>query len=177
MKAAVFHTPKEPLKIEEVPTPSPAEGEILVKVAACGLCHTDLGYIDHGVPTFKKPPLILGHEVSGTVAIVGSGVKGWEEDQPVLLPAVYGCKTCNNCRNGRENICERMIMFGNNIDGGYAEYVIAPPPTSSPYRTRSPWWKAQSSRTRSPRPTTRSSTAGRSNPATRWSCLAAVASG
>ena len=126
MKAAIFHAAKEPLKIEEVPTPSPIEGEVLVKVAACGLCHTDLGYIDHGVPTFKKPPLILGHEVSGTVAALGSGVKGWEEGKHVLLPAVYGCKTCNNCRNGRENICERMVMFGNNIDGGYAEYVIAP---------------------------------------------------
>ena len=126
MKAAVFYAAKEPLKVEEVPTPEPGAGEVLVKVAACGLCHTDLGYIDHGVPTFKKPPLILGHEVSGTVAGVGSGVKGWEEDQNVLLPAVYGCKTCSNCRNGRENICERMVMFGNNVDGGYAEYMLAP---------------------------------------------------
>lgn len=99
---------------------------MLVKVAACGLCHTDLGYIDHGVPTFKKPPLILGHEISGTVAGTGKGVNSWKEGEHVLLPAVYGCKHCRNCRNGRENICERMVMFGNNIDGGYAEYVIAP---------------------------------------------------
>lgn len=126
MKAAVFYQAKEPLKVEEVPTPKPEAGEVLVQVAACGLCHTDLGYIDHGVPTFKKPPLILGHEVSGTIAVMGSRVKAWEEGQPVLLPAVYGCKTCSNCRNGRENICERMVMFGNNVDGGYAEYMLAP---------------------------------------------------
>lgn len=126
MKAAVFYAPKEKLKVEEVPTPEPGSGELLVKVAACGLCHTDLSYIDYGVPTFKKPPLILGHEVSGTVAALGSNVDGWEEGNPVLLPAVYGCGKCNMCRTGRENVCEEMIMFGNNIDGGYAEYVLAP---------------------------------------------------
>jgi propanol-preferring alcohol dehydrogenase len=126
MKAAIFYAAKEPLKVEEVPTPEPGAGELLVKVAACGVCHTDLGYIDHGVPTFKKPPMILGHEVSGAVAGVGARVNGWEEGQKVLLPAVYGCKTCRNCRNGRENICERMVMFGNNVNGGYAEYMLAP---------------------------------------------------
>ena len=74
MKAAIFYAAKEPLRIEEVPTPVPGPGEVLVKVAECGLCHTDLHYIDHGVPTFKKPPLILGHEISGTVAGWGEGV-------------------------------------------------------------------------------------------------------
>lgn len=126
MKAAVFYAPKEPLKIEEIPTPEPGAGEILVKVAACGLCHTDLSYIDYGVPTFKKPPLILGHEVSGTVAALGPNVAGWDEGDRVLLPAVYGCGKCVMCRTGRENICEQMIMFGNNVDGGYAEFVLAP---------------------------------------------------
>jgi alcohol dehydrogenase, propanol-preferring len=126
MKAAVFYAPHEPLRIEEVATPEPGPGEILVKVAGCGLCHTDLHYIDHGVPTFKKPPLILGHEISGTVAELGAGVKRWQEGQPVLLPAVYGCGQCHLCRTGRENICSEMIMFGNNVNGGYAEYVLAP---------------------------------------------------
>ena len=64
MKAAVFHEAGQELVIEEVPTPKPGEGEALIKVAACGVCHTDLHYIDHGTPTFKKPPLILGHEAS-----------------------------------------------------------------------------------------------------------------
>ena len=126
MKAAVFYGPKEALRVEEVPTPSPGKGEILVKVAACGLCHTDLHYIDHGVPTFKNPPMVLGHEISGTIESLGDGVSNWEKGSRVILPAVYGCRDCYNCRNGRENICEKMIMFGNNIDGGYAEYVVAP---------------------------------------------------
>ena len=78
MKAAIFHGPKKPLSIEEVPTPEPGPGEILVDVAACGVCHTDLHYIDHGVPTFKKPPVILGHEVAGTVAALGEGVTQWQ---------------------------------------------------------------------------------------------------
>jgi 6-hydroxycyclohex-1-ene-1-carbonyl-CoA dehydrogenase len=126
MKAARLYRSGEPLTVEEIPTPEPGPGELLVKVAACGLCHTDLHYIDHGVPTFKKPPLTLGHEVSGTISALGEGVDGWQEGQPVLLPAVYGCGQCPMCRNGRENICERMVMFGNNVDGGYAEYIIAP---------------------------------------------------
>lgn len=126
MKAAVFHQPNQPLVIEEVPTPSPGAGELLIKTAACGVCHTDLHYIDHGVPTFKKPPLILGHEPSGTVAGLGESVTGFKKGDRVLLPAVVTCGMCAACRTGRENICERMVMFGNNIDGAYAEYLVAP---------------------------------------------------
>ncbi len=126
MKAAVFYAAKEPLQVEELPTPEPGLGEVLVKVAACGLCHTDLHYTDHGVPTFKKPPLILGHEISGTIAGLGAGVDNWQEGDRVLLPAVYGCGACAMCRTGRENVCEKMVMFGNNVDGGYAEYTLAP---------------------------------------------------
>jgi 6-hydroxycyclohex-1-ene-1-carbonyl-CoA dehydrogenase len=126
MKAAVFHGSGKPLTVEEVPTPEPGSGEVLVKVAACGACHTDLHYIDHGVPTFKKPPMILGHETSGTVAALGDAVESWKEGDQVLLPAVYGCGHCSMCRIGRENVCQSMVMFGNHIDGGYAEYILAP---------------------------------------------------
>ena len=126
MKAAVFHGPNQPLAIEDVPTPAPQAGEVLVKIAGCGVCHTDLHYIDHGVPTFKKPPLVLGHEASGTVAGLGSGVSQFKLGDRVLLPAVYGCGQCRMCRTGRENVCERMVMFGNHVDGGYAEYMLAP---------------------------------------------------
>jgi len=126
MKAAVFYEPNQPLKIEEIPTPEPGPGQLLIKTAACGVCHTDLHYIDHGVPTFKKPPLILGHEPSGTVAALGEGVKGFKEGDKILLPAVLTCGQCEFCRTGRENICVSMVMFGNNIDGAYAEYVLAP---------------------------------------------------
>lgn len=126
MKAALFRGAHQPLSIEEIPTPQPQAGEIRVKVAGCGVCHTDLHYLDHDVPTFKKPPLVLGHECSGWVAAVGAGVKQFKEGDAVLLPAVYGCGHCRMCRTGRENICESMVMFGNNLDGGYAEFLVAP---------------------------------------------------
>jgi 6-hydroxycyclohex-1-ene-1-carbonyl-CoA dehydrogenase len=126
MKAAVFYGRNEPLRVENVPVPTAGAGEVLVKVAACGVCHTDLHYIDHGVPTFRKPPLILGHEVSGTIAALGAGVTGLKEGDRVLMPAVLTCGTCVNCRSGRENICEKMQMPGNDRDGGYAEYMTAP---------------------------------------------------
>ncbi len=123
MKAAVFYGPNQPLKIEEVPRPEPGEDEVLVKVAACGVCHTDLHYIDHGVPTFKEPPMILGHEASGIIEEAGPRVSGWKEGDRVLIPAVLSCGHCRYCREGRENICQGMVMLGNNIDGAYAEYV------------------------------------------------------
>lgn len=126
MKAAVFYGPGQKLRLEDVPIPEPGEGEVLIKIAACGVCHTDLHYIDHGVPTFKKPPLILGHEASGTVSDVGEGVTQVEKGGRVLVPAVLSCGACPNCRTGRENICENGIMFGNNVDGAYAEYMVAP---------------------------------------------------
>ncbi len=126
MQAAVFYGPNQPLKVEEVPTPKPGPGQVLVQVAACGVCHTDLHYIDHGVPTFKPPPLILGHEASGTIAELGEGVTEFQVGDRVLLPAVLSCGSCFYCRTGRENICRHMVMFGNNVDGAYAEYVLAP---------------------------------------------------
>lgn len=126
MKAALFYGPNQPLKIEEVPKPNAGPGEIVVKVSACGVCHTDLHYIDSGVPTFKKPPIILGHEASGIVDEIGEGVTQFKGGERVLLPAVLSCGVCRFCRTGRENVCENMIMFGNNIDGSYAEYVKAP---------------------------------------------------
>lgn len=126
MKAAIFFGPNQPLRLDDWQTPSVKPNEVLVQVAACGVCHTDLHYIDQGVPTFKKPPLILGHEPSGVVAQVGSEVKNLKEGDRVLLPAVLTCGTCEFCRTGRENICQAMIMIGNNVDGAYAEYVAAP---------------------------------------------------
>src|SRR5215467_13788484 len=113
MRAAVFYGPHQPLRIESVPEPEPGANEVLVKVAACGLCHTDLHYIDHEVPTVKPPPLILGHEAAGTVALAGPAVTGIREGDRVLLPAVLTCGRCAACRYGRENICQNMRMFGN----------------------------------------------------------------
>jgi len=126
MKAAIFLGPNQPLRLGDWQTPSVNADQVLVKVAACGVCHTDLHYIDHGVPTFKRPPLILGHEPSGIVAQAGSAVKNVKEGDRVLLPAVLTCGMCEFCRTGRENICQTMVMFGNNVDGAYAEFVVAP---------------------------------------------------
>ena len=126
MKAAVFNGPEKGLTIEEVPDPTPGSGEALVRVKACGVCRTDLHYLDHGTPTFKPPPLILGHEISGTVEAVGEGVRHLQPGDPVLVAAVVSCGECRACRNGRENICEHGMMLGNHADGGYAELTVAP---------------------------------------------------
>jgi 6-hydroxycyclohex-1-ene-1-carbonyl-CoA dehydrogenase len=126
VKAAVFYAAHEPMRIEDVPTPQPRAGEILIRVAGCGVCHTDLHYLDHGTPTFKQPPVILGHEIAGTVAALGAGVTTLKETDRVLVPAVLSCGHCTLCRTGRENICENSQMLGNHIDGGYAEYVVVP---------------------------------------------------
>jgi len=126
MKAAVFYGPETGIKVEDIPIPQVGPEQILVKVAACGACHTDLHYIEHGVPTFKKPPLVLGHEASGIVDEVGVDVENFSTGQRVLIPAVLTCGKCRFCRMGRENICSDMKMLGNHFDGAYAEYVAVP---------------------------------------------------
>ncbi|MCJ2519875.1 MAG: zinc-binding dehydrogenase [Candidatus Thermoplasmatota archaeon] len=119
MRAAVFHGGKT-LSVEEVDRPKPAHDEVLVRVAACGICRTDLHYL-HGVPTFKEPPLILGHEISGTVEEAPHG--GPEIGQRVLIPPVIPCGECEYCLQGRGTLCTHMVMLGNHRDGGFAEYV------------------------------------------------------
>ncbi|HEX9691431.1 MAG TPA: zinc-binding dehydrogenase [Gemmatimonadales bacterium] len=126
MKAAVFHGPDRPLEVTDVPTPEPDRHEVLVRVAGCGMCHTDLHYIDHGVQTFKSPPIILGHEAAGTIAELGEAVTGWAEGDRVLIPAVLSCGRCPYCREGRENLCDNLRMLGNHMDGAYAEFVRVP---------------------------------------------------
>ena len=123
MKAAIFKESNKQLYIEEIPVPEINTGEILIKVVACGVCHTDLHYIDHGVPTFKMPPLVLGHEASGIVEIGGAI---FSKGQRVLIPAVLTCGKCKACLEGRENVCKNMIMPGNSIDGAFAQYIKVP---------------------------------------------------
>jgi len=123
MKAALLRKVNSPLSIEEINMPKPPNGEVLIKVIACGVCHTDLHYLDHGVSTLKKMPIILGHEASGIVETDGGFFK---KGQRVLLPAVFTCGLCKFCREGRENICENMIMLGNTIDGAFAQYIKVP---------------------------------------------------
>lgn len=125
MKAAVFHGASKPLEIEDVSTPKIGPEEALIKIAACGVCHTDLHYLE-GVPTFKKPPVILGHEASGLVTKTGEKVINVEVDDRVLIPPVLTCGYCYSCRIGRENLCRNIVMIGNSIDGAYAEYAKIP---------------------------------------------------
>ncbi len=126
MRAAVFHGSGRPLVVGEVPRPVPGPDDALVKVAACGFCHTDLHYLDHAVPTVKRPPLILGHEISGVVEELGIGSSVRSIGDRVLVPSVLPCRNCEYCRSGRGNICPYLQMPGNHIDGGFAEYVRIP---------------------------------------------------
>ena len=126
MRAAVFRGSGQPLDVTDVPTPTPGPGDALLRVAGCGMCHTDLHYLDHGVKTFKEPPLILGHEIAGVVSALGAGVTAVQPGDRVVVPAVLACGHCRYCRAGRENLCDSLVMLGNNVDGGYAEYVVVP---------------------------------------------------
>ncbi len=102
--------------------PDCSEGEVLVKVSACGVCHTDLSFWHYGVKTRKDLPLTLGHEISGTVV---SGEKEWI-GKKVVIPAVLPCGHCEICQSGRSNICQNQLMPGNDFDGGFASHVKVP---------------------------------------------------
>ena len=115
MDAAVFYSPGKPLKIEDLPIPEIGPEDILVRVAGCGICQSDMEYIDLGVPTLKKPPIVLGHESAGTVAEMGEGVAGLKVGDPVLLGNILSCGVCRNCREGRDNICANWLMLGNHL--------------------------------------------------------------
>lgn len=116
----------EPGKLERtsIDVPELKPGEVLVKVAGCGVCHTDVGYFYDGVPTVQKPPLTLGHEVSGTVVAGEASLIGKE----VIIPAVMPCNNCDICASGRGNRCLKQKMPGNSmgIYGGFANYIPVP---------------------------------------------------
>ena len=115
-----------PGKIEkvEIPVPELKSGEVLVEVAGCGVCHTDLGYYYDGVPTVVKPPLTLGHEISGTVV---AGEESWIGKE-VIIPAVMPCRKCYLCKTGRGNRCLDQKMPGNSLGiyGGFASHIPVP---------------------------------------------------
>ncbi|MEN8150703.1 MAG: 6-hydroxycyclohex-1-ene-1-carbonyl-CoA dehydrogenase [Planctomycetota bacterium] len=115
----------EPLVEKDWDAPELAEGEVLVKVAGCGVCHTDISFLHMGVPTRMKPPLVLGHEISGTVESAGRGAGDWV-GKNVLVPAVLPCGECPACQADRRRICSAQIMPGNDRHGGYASHVAVP---------------------------------------------------
>lgn len=126
MKAAVVHAFREPLRIEEVPVPEPGRGQLLVKVMASGVCHTDMHAADGDWPIKPKLPFIPGHEGVGIVAAVGKDVIGWREGDAVGVPWLHdACGHCEYCFTGWETLCEAQHNTGYSCDGGYAEYVLA----------------------------------------------------
>jgi len=109
-------------QLSENNIPELKEGEVLVKVAGCGVCHTDISFWHFGVQTKQALPLTLGHEISG---IVVAGDKDWI-NKAVIIPAVLPCGECDFCKNGRSNICRNQLMPGNDFDGGFASHIKVP---------------------------------------------------
>jgi 6-hydroxycyclohex-1-ene-1-carbonyl-CoA dehydrogenase len=125
MLALQLVAPAAPLELRYVPVPEPGPGEVLVRVAGCGVCHTDVGFWRDGVATRAPLPLTLGHEISGTVVRAGARC-GHLVGCDVIVPAVIPCGTCALCSAGRGNVCRQQVMPGNDLDGGFAEYVRVP---------------------------------------------------
>ncbi|MFB9145434.1 MULTISPECIES: alcohol dehydrogenase AdhP [Halomonas] len=126
MKAAVVRKFGEPLAIEEVETPRPQKGEILVKVAASGVCHTDLHAAHGDWPVKPNPPFIPGHEGVGHIVAIGEGVKHVKEGDRVGVPWLYSaCGHCEHCLGGWETLCESQQNTGYSVNGGFADYTLA----------------------------------------------------
>jgi len=116
----------KPLEKKSFTAPAPGPGEALVEVAGCGVCHTDISFLHMGIKTRMEPPLVLGHEISGTVAAVGDGVPQGLAGKPVLVPAVLPCGECSLCVSDKRRICRSQIMPGNDRHGGFASHVTVP---------------------------------------------------
>ncbi len=117
--------PEKPLELAEYPVPELGASDVLVEVAGCGLCHTDLGFMFGGVQTRKALPLTLGHEISGTVVAAGdpgSALLG----KNVVISSVIPCGTCDLCKAGRGNVCRAQLMPGNDFHGGFATHIAVP---------------------------------------------------
>jgi alcohol dehydrogenase, propanol-preferring len=126
MKAAVVRAFGKPLVIEDVPVPVPGPGEILVKVKACGVCHTDLHAASGDWPVKPVPPFIPGHEAAGVVAALGPDVTDFKLGDAVGVAWLHdACMRCEYCETGWETLCEHQHNTGYSVNGGFAEYVIA----------------------------------------------------
>jgi len=115
----------QPLQRWEFPALEPSPEEVIVAVAGCGICHTDVGFAMDGIPTRKALPLVLGHEISGRVVAAGDQAAAWL-DRAVIVPAVIPCGACAACLAGRPTICRHQFMPGNDGDGGFATHVRVP---------------------------------------------------
>jgi propanol-preferring alcohol dehydrogenase len=125
MKAMIFDRPGALLRLDRIRSRDPGEGEILIRVRACGVCRTDLHVVDGELPA-PKTSLVPGHEIVGVVEAVGRGVTGFRCGDRVGVPWLgWTCGTCRYCANGRENLCDNALFTGYTLDGGYAERVTA----------------------------------------------------
>jgi propanol-preferring alcohol dehydrogenase len=126
MKAAVVRAFGKPLVIDEVPVPRPASGDVLVKIEACGVCHTDLHAAEGDWPVKPQPPFIPGHEGVGVVVAVGAGVGHVKEGDRVGIPWLHSaCGYCEHCLGGWETLCERQQNTGYSVNGSFAQYALA----------------------------------------------------
>lgn len=125
MRAMILAAQRTPLQWIETSTPAPGEGEILLRVEACGVCRTDLHLVDGELPD-PSLPIIPGHEIVGRVAVVGEGVSGVVVGQRMGVPWLgRTCGICEYCTSGQENLCDVPRFTGYQINGGYAEYAVA----------------------------------------------------
>lgn len=123
MRAQRFYADTGVVTVEDIAIPSPGPGEVLVKIAFCGICHSDLSLINGTFPA-QRPVITQGHEASGTVAALGAGVTGWEVGDRVVLAAGMPCLECANCRRSDVSHCLRVRLMAFGYDGGWAEYAI-----------------------------------------------------
>lgn len=125
MRAMILERPRTSLVLRDVPQPKPVAGQLLVRVAACAVCRTDLHIVD-GELSDPKLPLILGHQIVGRVEEIGEGVVGFSIGHRVGIPWLgWTDGECSYCRSNRENLCDRAKFTGYTIDGGYAEFTVA----------------------------------------------------
>ncbi|MCF6196522.1 MAG: 6-hydroxycyclohex-1-ene-1-carbonyl-CoA dehydrogenase [Emcibacter sp.] len=120
-----FTSTEKPLEKRDFVIENISDDDVVVKVAGCGVCHTDLGFISGAVGTKHDLPLILGHEISGTVEMAGKNYENLLGKQ-VIIPAVLPCGECNLCKAGRDNICQHQLMPGNDFHGGFASHITVP---------------------------------------------------
>jgi D-arabinose 1-dehydrogenase-like Zn-dependent alcohol dehydrogenase len=125
MRAARFHAASGSLALHDVPVPQPGPGEVLVKVEACGICLSDVHLIDGTLPG-PLAEVTPGHEATGLIAGLGSAVRGWKVDDPVVLAAGRPCQECQSCISGRFEDCAGFEIMGFSFDGAWAEYVVVP---------------------------------------------------
>lgn len=136
MKAVRYYGPGQPFRLEDVPVPEPGPGEVRVHIEAAGMCHTEL-HFESGLLNLGVAPIIMGHEVAGVIDALGAGVPEQRLGERVIVYYYAGCGSCEWCRRGDENLCDRLrAEYGFLNDGGYAEYICVPERNAVPLPER-----------------------------------------